>query len=255
MTWILVILLAICAFAIAAVIFRIDRALWTSLAAALAFGLAGYAWQANPGLASAPKSAVRTAEQGDFDIVEQRREFIGERERSRADGLITADAMARRGRYIEASQFLSNVTNENPRDLEAWLALGNVLVEHSDGVLTAPALYAYRQAATLAPAHPGAGYFLGVALIRQGRFMEARGIWAEALANAPQDAAGRAGLEERLSRLDGMLGAMGAIQATGGSLLRRRPANSRWRTPHCCYAAITLLSRALRQRAIKRIGP
>ncbi|KLI63113.1 tetratricopeptide repeat protein [Aurantiacibacter marinus] len=216
MTWISVILLALVAFAIAAVVFRLDRSLWTSLAAALVFGLAGYAWQANPDLASAPKSAERTANEGDFDIVEQRREFIAERERSRANGLITADAMARRGRYVEASEFLSGVTNENPRDLESWLALGNVLVEHSDGVLTAPALYAYRQAATLAPAHPGAGYFLGVALIRQGRFMEARGIWAEALANAPEDAAGREGLEERLNRLDGMLGAMGELQATQG---------------------------------------
>jgi len=216
MTWLSVILLALAAFAIAVLIFRLERALWTSLAAALMFGLAGYAWQANPDLAAAPKSAETGDNQSEFDIVEQRQEFIGENERSRSNGLITADAMARRGRYIEASQFLSGVTNENPRDLEAWLALGNVLVEHADGALTAPALYAYRQAATLAPAHPGAGYFLGVSLIRQGRFMEARGIWAEALANAPEDAAGRPGLEERLSRLDGMLGAMGEMQATQG---------------------------------------
>lgn len=223
MTWISVVVLALVAFAIAAVVFRLDRKLWTSLGAALVFGLAGYAWQANPGLASAPKSAESGPGESDFDIVEQRREFIADNERSRANALITADAMARRGRYIEASEFLSGVTNENPRDLEAWLALGNVLVEHSDGVLTAPALYAYRQAATLAPAHPGAGYFLGVALIRQGRFMEARGIWAEALANAPEDAAGRAGLEERLSRLDGMLGAMGELQAVQGGVPANEP--------------------------------
>lgn len=217
MTWLSVVLLALASFAIVAFIFKLERALWTSLAAALMFGLAGYAWQANPQLASAPKSADGSDQQSEFDIVEQRQEFIAESERSRSNGIITADAMARRGRNIEASQFLSGVTNENPRDLEAWLALGNVLVEHADGVLTAPALYAYRQAATLEPSHPGAGYFLGVALIRQGRFMEARGIWAEALANAPEDAAGRAGLEERLSRLDGMLGAMGELQATQGA--------------------------------------
>ena len=212
MTWLVVVLLAGVAFAIAVLIFRLERALWTSLAAALTFGLAGYAWQASPDLHSAPKAAEGAADQGEFDIVAQRREFVAEGERSRAQALFQADAMARRGRYIEASEFLSGITNANPRDFESWLALGNVLVEHADGTLTAPALYAYRQAATLRPSHPGPGYFLGVALIRQGRFMEARGIWAEALANAPDDAAGKIGLEERLNRLDAMLGESQATQ-------------------------------------------
>ena len=205
MIWLTVVLLAVTAFAVAAFAFKLERALWTSLAAALAFGLAGYAWQARPDLPSAPKSVQDSQPQGDFDIVTQRREFITDEERSRANAMITADAMARRGKYVEASQFLSGVTGEDSDDFEAWLALGNTLVEHADGALTAPALYAYRQAASLAPAHPGPGYFLGVALIRQGRFMEARSIWAETLANAPEGAAGRAGLEERLQRLDGML--------------------------------------------------
>ncbi len=207
MIWLLVALLALIVFAIAAFAFRLDRALWSSFAAALAFGLAGYAWQASPDLPSAPKSAETGRQQSDFDIVAQRREFIADRERSRANLLVTADGMARMGRFSDAAEFLNGITQQNPRDFEAWLALGNTLVEHADGALTAPALYAYRQAATLAPEHPGPGYFLGVALIRQGRYMEARGIWAEALANAPENAAGRAGLEERLRRLDAMLGA------------------------------------------------
>lgn len=215
MTWVVVGIVALIAFAVAVFAFRLDRGLWTSLGAALAFGMAGYAWQASPDLPAAPASGENASGQEDIDIVAQRREFIGDSERSRADMLFTADAMAQNGRQIEASQMLSGITNQNPRDFEAWLALGNVLVDHADGSLTAPALYAYRQAATLRPAHPAPGYFLGVSLIRQGRFMEARGIWAEALANAPEDAAGREGLTERLSRLEGMLGAMGQNQPAG----------------------------------------
>ncbi|WP_340586344.1 cytochrome C biosynthesis protein [Erythrobacter alti] len=213
MIWLLVALLALAVLVASVLAFRIERALWTTFAAALTFGLAGYAWQASPDLPSAPKSAQSAGQQDNFDIVAQRREFVAENEQSRANMMFTADGMARRGQYSDASEFLNGITRDNPRDFEAWLALGNALVEHADGALTAPALYAYQQAATLAPEHPAPGYFLGVALIRQGRLMEARGIWTEALANAPEDAAGRAGLQERLQRLDAMLGAMGGSPA------------------------------------------
>jgi cytochrome c-type biogenesis protein CcmH len=211
-TMVLVSLLAIAAFAAAVMAFRLPRALWTSLAAALVFGLAGYATQARTDIPSAPRTAAAAPAPDAFDIVEQRREFIGDGERSRANLLYTADAMARRGRFIEASQLLSGITRENPRDFEAWLALGNALADHAQGALTPPALFAYGQAAGIAPEHPGPGYFIGVALIRQGRLIEARGIWADTLAAAPEGAAGRDALAERLARLDAMLEAMAAMQ-------------------------------------------
>ncbi len=40
--------------------------------------------------------------------------------------------------------------------------------------------------------------------------MEARQVWSETLENAPADAEGRAGVADRLARLDAMLGAMQA---------------------------------------------
>lgn len=213
MTWIMAILLAVIAFATAVLLFRVGKALWTSLAAALAFGLVGYAVQASPDLPSAPKAATSASSGEQFDIVAARREFIGDREQSRSNAIVTADAYAQRGRNIDAATILAGITSQNSQDFEAWVAQGNALVEHADGVLTAPALYAYRQAATLRPEHIAPGYFLGVSLVRQGRLMEARQVWRESLANAPEDATGRAGLEERLSRLEGMLGAMGALEA------------------------------------------
>ena len=110
-----------------------------------------------------------------------------------------------------------SVTETNPRDFEAWLAQAIALTEHADGALTAPALYAFRQAAALRPEHPGPGYFLGVALIRQGRLPEARAVWAEALATAPADAAGRDGLAARLEGLDAVLASLSAGEAIGPS--------------------------------------
>ena len=125
MTWIAVIVMALLAFAVAAFGFGLARGLWTSFAAALGFGLAGYAMQASPELPSSPTSASYLAEEQEFDIVEARQEFVGQADKSGSNILITSDAWARRGRYAEAAQMLAGVTRENPQDFEAWLAQGN----------------------------------------------------------------------------------------------------------------------------------
>ncbi len=212
MTWIAVIVLAVAAFAIAAFFFKLSRGLWTSLAAALGFGLAGYALQASPEMPASPTTSANLSGEQEFDIVEARQEFVGQADKSGSNVLITSDAWARRGRYAEAAQMLAGVTRANPRDFEAWLAQGIVLTEHADGALTQASLYAFQQAANLKPEHLAPGYFLGVSLVRQGRLMEARQIWRDTLESAPEDAEGRAGMEDRLARLDSMLGAIQAGQ-------------------------------------------
>lgn len=212
MTWVAVIALAVIVFAIAAFGFRLSKGLWTSFAAALGFGLAGYALQASPDMPAAPKSAAVDADELEFDIVEARREFVAQRDRSGSEMLVVSDAMARRGRYEDAAQMLEGVTRENPQDFEAWLAQAIALAEHADGALTQASLYAFQQAANVKPGNLAPGYFLGVSLVRQGRLMEARQVWRETLESAPADAEGRAGMEDRLARLDAMLGAMQAGQ-------------------------------------------
>ncbi|MGB3796690.1 MAG: cytochrome C biogenesis protein [Alteraurantiacibacter sp.] len=212
MTWVAVIGMALIAFAAAASGFGLARGLWTSLAAALGFGLAGYALQASPELPSSPTSSAASAGAQEFDVVEARQEFVGQVDKSGSNVLITADAWARRGRYEEAAQMLAGVTRENPMDFEAWLAQGIALTEHADGALTQASLYAFQQASNLKPGNLAPGYFLGVSLVRQGRLTEARQVWQETLDSASADAEGRAGIEERLARLDAMLGAMQAGQ-------------------------------------------
>ena len=206
MNWVVAVLLALAAFALAAFGFRLARGLYTTLLAALSLGLAGYALQASPNIPAAPAKGRAGAGDTDFAIVDARREMLAQSEWSTAPMLFPADAMARQGNFIDAAQFLNGATSANPRDFEAWLALGNVLVEHADGMLTPAALYAYREASALKPTHPAPGYFLGVSLIRQGQFMEARQVWAETLAATPANAVGRAPLADRLARLDELLG-------------------------------------------------
>jgi len=170
MTWLLAIALALAAFALAALAFRVVRSGWTAFAAALALGLAGYALQASPGVPGAPAASRAANEEGAWALVDERKEMIGGGVRSTNDKVLIADAFARRGRYADAAAILRAAVTDNPRDAEAWLALGNALVEHADGALTQPALLAYRRAAELDAGGVGPGYFLGLALIRQGQF-------------------------------------------------------------------------------------
>ncbi|APE28997.1 hypothetical protein [Aurantiacibacter gangjinensis] len=212
MTWLLVIALALGAFALAVFLFDLPRAVWTSLGAILAFGLAGYALQANPDLPAAPKSAATASEDQLFDVVEARREFVSEGEASRADILVTSDAMARRGRYAEAAQLLTRVTREDPQDFEAWLAQGIALTEHADGTLSRASLHAFQRAAMAKPDNLAPGYFIGLSLARQGRLMDARETWADALEQGAGDAAGRDLFVFQLQRIDA------AIAATSGQM-------------------------------------
>lgn len=209
--------LALAAFALAAFAFRIPRAGWTTFAAALALGLAGYALQASPGVPGAPAAGSRAPGEVDWAYVDARKEMVAEARRSRSPQMIVADALARQGQYANAAAMLGAAVSQNPRDGEAWLALGNALVEHADGALTSPALLAYRRASEVEPASTGPGYFLGLALIRQGRVMEARGVWQSTLETAAEDAAGRAALAERLARLDELLASEGAVPPSDGT--------------------------------------
>lgn len=205
MSWLLAIALAGAAFALGAFAYRVTPRAWSALAAALMLGLAGYALQANPGLPGAP-AAPRTARDLPGESLKQARQaMVASARHSRSGRLLTADAFAARGQYADAATLLRPVVAENPDDVEAWLALGNALVEHADGRLTEPALLAYRHAAEADPTGVGSGYFVGLALLRQGSILEGRTAWAETLAQAPEGAAGREILEEQLARLDVLL--------------------------------------------------
>lgn len=207
MSFVPIILVAVAAFALAVLVLRLPRAGWTLFAAALLFGLAGYALQGSPGQSGAPKAASNQPADVGVALVEARRELFGPAPPSQYVTL--ADGFARRGQFADAAGILRASLEDAPNDPEAWLALANALVENADGQLTPAAMYAFSRAERTDPASPGAGFFLGVALINSGRPVEARKLWTDMLARAPADAPWRAGLEERLKRLDGLTAQMG----------------------------------------------
>lgn len=203
MIWAVILLLAAGTALAAMLLFRVPKAQWTILGAAMALGLAGYAWQGRPGLPGAPKEAVEAKAAGGAAMVSVRQSFTGGMPSS--DFLIISDGFARRGDFASAAGILRGATRRNPQDGQAWLAMANALLEQADGQLTPAALYAYRKAAEANPKDAAPAFFLGVAMIRAGRLIEADQLWRESLSKTPADAPWRKDLEQRLGALEGLM--------------------------------------------------
>lgn len=210
MSWALVIALAALSFAALAFLLKVPRGGWEAVGAALLLGLAGYALQGSPAQPGAPKAAAAQRKGNGDALVAARQQLRDSGAQGANNWLVIGDAMARNGQYADAAGVLLGAVEQNPKDTEGWLALGNALVGHSEGALTPAALYAYQRAATAQPAHPGPPFFLGLALAQSGRLNEARAMWAELLARSPKQAPWRADLAERLARLDAFIAANAA---------------------------------------------
>ena len=212
MTWIFIILLGFAVFAGLVWLLKLPRAGWELVGAALLLGVAGYALQGHPAQPGAPKAPVETAETAGAELVKQR-QAMGASFGSGQQWLIIADGLSRRGQHGSAAQILRSAVRQNPRDPDLWVAMGNALVGHSDGFISPAAQFAFQRAATIAPAHPGPPFFMGLALAQSGRLVEARTIWAQLASQAPPDAPWKADLDERLVRLDALIAQQGGAAA------------------------------------------
>lgn len=204
MVWLPILLLALAAMAVAATVLRVPRQSWMLFSAVLMFGLAGYGLKGNPGQPAAAKAASLQMPQSGASLVAARRALFDDGSQP-PDYIIMSDGFARKGRFADAAALLRQGVNRNPGDAEGWLALANALVEHSGGRITPPALYAFERAQAAFPAHPGAGYFLGMAYLRSGDPVAARRVWADLLESSPADAPWRQDLEFRIASLDELI--------------------------------------------------
>lgn len=202
MAWVLAIAVAALALTVTIWLGRAPRAAWEVIAAALVFGLAGFAFQARPDQPGAPTAAAQdTAASGAAMVVARRRMNTGGAT-SGDRWLIPADALARQGQFADAAGMALGAVEQNPGSVDAWLAVANNLVAHAQGHLTPAALYAFDRARKADPAHPGPPYFMGLALAQNGLLAEGRTMWANLLARSPPDAPWRRDLTERLADLD-----------------------------------------------------
>lgn len=212
MAWIAIGVLTLAAFGAGLLLAGEGRRVWTLLASALVFALAGYAWQGAPGLAGSPKQAANEFSPTSDGLIESRRAFYNAEGILPSRFVITADGFSRRGRHSDAAGLLRNGVSENPQDGEAWLALALALFEHTQGRITPPVAYAFERAREESQGNPGPDYFRGILAMRLGQLGEAREYWAQALANADEDARGRDYVEQQLERLDGVIEVLGERQ-------------------------------------------
>lgn len=204
MTWVLILMAAITVFAGMVLLLKLPRGGWELVGAALLVGIAGYALQGHPNQPGSPRQAVENDGTADEALLEARRQ-MGSASPNGQTWLIIADALSRNGQHGTAAKIIRNGLKNSPNDADLWVALGNALVGHSNGVISPAAQFAFQRAAQIEPAHPGPPFFFGLALAQTGRLMEARTIWSDLLAQAPDGAPWKADLEQRLARLDGMI--------------------------------------------------
>lgn len=167
-------------------------------AAALLAGAAGYALQGRPGLAGSPRAAAASRQL--LPLTGARNAFFGQFSRT-GHWLMMSDSLARKGRTTDAAGLLRSAVREHPNDPALWVGFGNALVDHA-GVLTPAAQLAYERAAELAPGHPAARFFFGVALARSGDRTGAVALWRQILAEAPADASWRPLVEDAIAALE-----------------------------------------------------
>ena len=211
MTWVLILLIAVAVWGVMAFVLKLPRTGWEITAAALLFGISGYALQGHPSQPGAPQAPAESAKLADQTLIKERQQ-MGSAFGQGQSWLILADALTRQGQFGAAADVLHSALAKSPKDADLWVALGNALVGHTDGVITPAAQFAFQKAANIAPDHPGPPFFMGLALAQTGRLAEARTLWAELLARSPADAPYRADLEARLSRLDSMIAEQAQMQ-------------------------------------------
>ena len=171
--------------------------LLTASAAALLVGASGYALQGRPDLPGAPAQGGEGRDI--FPLTDTRHAFFGNFTPAES-WLVISEALAHDGKSEDAVNILQNAVRRYPGDPQLWIGLGNALVDHARG-LTPPAELAYKRAAELAPGHPAAPFFYGLALARSGDRQGALGMWKEILKTAPPNAEWRPLVEQGVAAL------------------------------------------------------
>jgi cytochrome c-type biogenesis protein CcmH len=214
MTWAIILAIAVAVFAVLVFVLKMPRSAWEIAGAALLFGLAGYAVQGHPGMAGAPKAAIENQRTADAELLHQRQQ-MGDAFGQGQSWLVVSDALSREGQFRAAADFLGSAVRRHPDDADLWVALGNALTGHSDGMITPAAQFAFRRAAAINPDHPGPPFFMGLALAQSGHLVEARAMWAALLARTPPGAPFRADLAARLARLDQLIALSEGVAPAG----------------------------------------
>ena len=167
------------------------------VAAATLLGAAGYVLQGRPSLAGTTARAGTSSQV--VPLTGARHAFFGEFTGAES-WMRISEGYARRGNTEDATGILINAANRYPHDPQLWVGLGNALVDQA-GMMTPAADLAFARAEAVAPGHPAAPFFRGLALARSGDRSGALALWRKVLADAPADASWRPMVEDAVAAL------------------------------------------------------
>lgn len=190
----------------------------TPLAAALLFGLAGYAWQGSPALPGKPVKAGAAAQVRFDEALAKKRREIGERISRATPFLVMSDSYASRGETRDAANILLPALRKYPDDPHLWVGLGNALMAHGNGMMSPAANYAFRKAVAVQPDGISPLYFYGLALAESGDFEAARAMWLKLAVGLPEKAELRNELIRNIALLNALI-----RRRDGGALSEKVP--------------------------------
>ncbi|RYE03528.1 MAG: cytochrome c biogenesis factor-like protein [Sphingomonadales bacterium] len=191
---------------------RFPKRLWTVAATGVMLGAAGYAWQGSPTLAGHPVSIEKKGGEVDPGLAALREEIFGKYGTAVYTYATAAESMVRVGRPDLATVVWLGAVRKYPEDYSLWTGLGLALAEQDGNQISPAAKLAFDKALALHPTHPGPPFFYGLALVRAGKFAEARPYWAKAVELAPEKISYRDELRVRLFLLDRLLAAQAGQQ-------------------------------------------
>lgn len=205
MSWAFILLLLVIVVAVMLLLGKFPRPLWSMLGAALLFGLAGYAWQGSPSQKGASRDAKDARPAFDEDMAKLRNSFGGQYGQT-GQWITLSDGLARQGKSKESVNVLISALRAQPNDAVLWVAMGNALMHHGEGLLSPAADYSYRQAMRLAPETSAAPFFYGLALAQAGDYKASRKIWGDLLARLPEQVPLHGELTANIAKLDMLIG-------------------------------------------------
>lgn len=190
-----------------------DRRVVFAAAAASALGaMAIYAVLGDPGYVDQPFAArldqwTRQAQADPASLPPEQLAKVLER---RAEGretdprfwFLLGEVRAQAGDAIGAAQAYETALRADPNRAEAWVGLGQALVQLGEGRVEGQAVDAFRRALALDPGSTVARYFLGRGEIDAGRRAEGVALWRSLLAELPPSDTRRAALEADIARAE-----------------------------------------------------
>jgi cytochrome c-type biogenesis protein CcmH len=181
----------------------------TALIAALlgipVVALSTYVTLGRPDLPGQPRSErlATAVERTDFAaMVAQVEAHLADNPQDAQGWLVLAPTYRGMGRYGDAAQAYARALQIVPATASLLTDFGEMLVLANDGLVTARAREAFREALKLDPSHAKALFFRGLADRQDGKHAEALATWQALLEDSPADAPWRPAVERQMASLE-----------------------------------------------------